>query len=306
MRYRILTSLVAISLMLLLLSCTGKGTEASIETEFKERMVQTSDGTLYARVAGNLGSGNVLIALHGGPGNSSDYMVSLGQLAGEKQAVVIFDQRGTGRSTDLGSDAVNYSFAKYVEDIEAVREAAGADKISLLGHSWGGVLAMRYAASYPQHVLSMVLMGSGAPSLQAALAAQEGKLNRIAQLQEQGLIPKQITGVNDILPAYFSDPRFDRPPELDPLYYKPSVEQSTWSSLGDFDFTAETNRLVLPVLVLYGKDDPFGMLMVNSVISSLSNAETELVLLENCGHYWQECPDQFFPRVKEFLDRQVP
>ena len=98
------TFVIAISFLTLLLSCTGKDTATSIETEFNERYVPTSDGTLYARVAGNLESGNVLIAIHGGPGNSSDYMVSLGQLAGDTLAVVIFDQRGTGRSTDPGSD----------------------------------------------------------------------------------------------------------------------------------------------------------------------------------------------------------
>ena len=61
-----------------------------------ELQVQGSGVTLYVRVAGNAGSGNVLIAIHGGPGMSSDYMASLEQqLAGDELAVVTYDQRGT-------------------------------------------------------------------------------------------------------------------------------------------------------------------------------------------------------------------
>jgi len=65
----------------------------------QDRTVQASGSTLHVRVAGDPGSGNVLIALHGGPGMSSDYMVSLEQLASAQFAVVTYDQRGTGRST---------------------------------------------------------------------------------------------------------------------------------------------------------------------------------------------------------------
>jgi len=84
-------------------------------------------------------------------------------------------------------------------------------------------------------------------------------------------------------------------------FYNGAVEQYTWTALGNFDFTAETKKLALPVLVLYGKDDPFGMRMVETVVSSLSSADVEFVLLEKCGHYWHECPDQFFPSVRDYL-----
>jgi pimeloyl-ACP methyl ester carboxylesterase len=272
-----------------------------MEYDIQELNVQTPEVSLYTRVAGNLRSGNVLIAIHGGPGNSSDYMVSLGRLAGDDLAVVIYDQRGTGSSTSPGNEPANYTLLKYVEDLEAVRAAAGIEHAYIMGHSWGGVVAQRYATIYPQRVRAMILMGSGAPSMQAALAAQQPKLQRITSLQEKGIIPKNISGVRDILPAYFSDPHFEMPPEMNPLFYNGVVEQLTWQALGDFDFTAETKKLALPVLVLYGKDDPFGMPMVDAVISSLSNADIRLVLLEKCGHYWHECPDPFYEQVRDYL-----
>jgi len=302
MTHKFLSFLVVMGFLFLMVSCKKEKTTMVKNTVFQDLNVHTPEVTLYARVAGNLQSGNALIAIHGGPGNSSDYMVSLGRLAGDDLAVVIYDQRGTGSSTSPGNEPANYTLLKYVEDLEAVRAAAGIEHAYIMGHSWGGVVAQRYATIYPQRVRAMILMGSGVPSMQAALAAQQPKLQRIASLQEKGIIPKNISGVRDILPAYFSDPHFEMPLEMNPLFYNGVVEQLTWQALGDFDFTAETIKLALPVLVLYGKDDPFGMPMVDAVISSLSNADVRLVLLEKCGHYWHECPDPFFQQVRDYLE----
>jgi pimeloyl-ACP methyl ester carboxylesterase len=90
-------------------SCKKERTTMVKETVFHELNVQTSEVTLYVRVAGNLQSGNVLIAINEGSGNLSDYMVSPKRLAGDDLAVVICDQRGTGRSTNPGDDASCYT-----------------------------------------------------------------------------------------------------------------------------------------------------------------------------------------------------
>jgi C-terminal peptidase prc len=268
----------------------------------REMEAQVHDATLHVRVAGNPDSGNVLIAIHGGPGMSSDYMINLEQLAGPELAVVTYDQRGVGRSTSPPGDASNYSLLKYVEDLESVRQVVGAESVHLLGHSWGGVVALRYVTVHPQRVRSLVLMGSGAPGAEAMRAAQANKAQRVVALQQQGLIPNRPTSVRDILPAYFSDPRFEMPDELQNLYYNGTVEQLTWSAIGDYDFSAEVARLDHLVLVLWGADDPFGRQMAEATVSALSNAAVEFVVLEKCGHFWHECPAQFYSRVRAFLE----
>jgi proline iminopeptidase len=257
--------------------------------------------TLYVRVAGNPRSGDVLVATHGGPGMSSDYMAGLERLAGPDLAVVRYDQRGTGRSSSPPETSDSYSFEHYVADLEAVRERVGAEQVHLFGHSWGGVLAMRYATAHPERVRSIALMGSGAPSIAAALAGQENRVQRIAALQQEGLIPAQVASVVDILPSYFSDPRFEMPDELRHASYNPVVERLTWSALGEYDFTAEAALLEQPVLVLWGEDDPFGVQMAEATVAALSNARVEFVLLEGCGHFWHECPDAFYAHLSEFL-----
>lgn len=233
-----------------------------------------------------------------GPGLSSSYMVSLEQLASQDFAVVTYDQRGTGRSGDPSN---GYSLLSYVADLEAVRKAMGAERIYLMGHSWGGLVSMRYATVYPERVKSIILMGSGPPSWQAVREGQTNKAQRILQLQQQGIIPEKLSALAEILPVYFSDPSFELPNELKNLDYNGTVEQLTWSAVGEYDITTEVAKLDHPVLMLWGEDDPFGLPMAEATKTALSAAEVEFVVLTQCGHFWQECPDEFFSRVRAFL-----
>ena len=227
----------------------------SKESEYQELNVQTPEVTLYVRVAGNLQSGNVLIAINGGPGLSSHYMLNLEDLAGENFAVVTYDQRGVSRSSAPPMDPSNYTFAKYVDDLEAVRKAVGVEKVHLFGHSWGGLVAMRYAAIYPEQVRSIVLMGSASPAWKELASGFARFEERVKSLQAQGIIPQDLTpkdGQDDpTLRAFFSDPNFyfspdDRggPPEFSPV-----ASQMTWAAIQGYDLTNEVAQLQHPVLV---------------------------------------------------------
>jgi len=307
MKKKLLISVLALTL--LLTSCgqpaappASKPTPTTALAQ--ELKVQADDVTLHVRIAGDPKAGDVLIATHGGPGNSSDYMLSLEQLASAELAVVNYDQRGTGQSTEPSK---GYAMCNYVADLEAVRQAVGAEaagaskSVHLFGHSWGGLVALRYAAAHPQRVSSIILMGSGVLTPEAAQAGQRNKAQRIAALQEQGIIPETLTSLADILPAYFSDTSFDMPDELKNMHYNPTVEQMTWAALGNYDFAAGLDRLAHPVLVLWDEDDPFDMAYVEATKRALSAATVEIVVLEKCGHYWNECPAEFFSHVRAFL-----
>jgi len=260
--------------------------------------------TLHVRIAGNAKAGDVLIAINGGPGQSSRYMLSLEQLASADFAVVTYDQRGTGRSA---APSDGYGLLKYVADLEAVRMAVGAEKVNVLGHSWGGIVAMRYATVHPQRVRSIILMGSGPPSRRIAQVSQANLRQRIGQLQRQGIIPSELPTnpsevLKSILPAYFSDPRFRIPDELKETPYNVTAYEQTLSTLGDWDFTAELAKLDHQVLMLWGEDDPFGLPMVEATRDALSGAEVKLEILKGCGHYWHENPGDFYSHVRAFLE----
>ncbi len=287
--------------------------EDSDTTEVPQELeVQADDVTLYVRIAGDPRSGNALIANHGGPGMTSHYMVSLEQLASTEFAVVTYDQRGMGRST-MPPDDASYGLLNYVADLEAVRKAVGVEKVHILGHSWGGLVAMRYATVHPQKVRSIILVNSGPPNWQAMQVAQANFNQRIAELQQQGVIPEELpTTVSERMEAigvaYYADPGFEMPDELmntfqsmDPDTFE-TVNRLTWTAVGNYDFTAELAGLNHPVLMLYGANDPFGLSMAETTRAALSSARVEFVTLEGCGHFWQECPDEFFTHVRAFLE----
>jgi pimeloyl-ACP methyl ester carboxylesterase len=149
-------------------------------------------------------------------------------------------------------------------------------------------------------------MGSGPPTRQAAQSGQARLGERLALLQKNGIIPETLPQESEsfleaILPAYFSDPKFDIPAEIRESSFNQEVYQQTESALGNWDFSQEVSKLTHPVLLFWGKDDPFGMPMAEAVKDSLSSAQVTFVILESCGHYWQECPDTFFSRIRAFL-----
>lgn len=145
--------------------------------------------------------------------NSSVDMTSLDKLAGSDFAVVTYDQRGMARSTSPTPHPSSYDLMKYVEDLEAVRKVLHAEKIHLFGHSWGGIVAMRYATVYPERVESMILIGSGPPTWEGLLTAAYGIMLRIQELEEKDIIPKDLPPDSPErqeanFRAYFSDPTF--------------------------------------------------------------------------------------------------
>ena len=137
----------------------------------------TVDGVgLWYRVAGKA-DGTPLVFLHGGPGEGSQAFQAIGGPALEKsQRLVYLDQRGAGRS-DRPKDAKYYTIPILVEDVEALRRHLGVEKIALLGHSFGTILALEYAARYPEHVAAVVL-AAAVPDFPAAIALHCDRLEK--------------------------------------------------------------------------------------------------------------------------------
>lgn len=130
--------------------------------------VTGADGfTLHTVVSGS--GDRVLLGLHGGPGgDGGDYLKPLHRLTSSSRKVVTFDQLGTGQS-DVPPEDYAWTLAAAVADVEAVRRASGADRIDLLGHSWGGMLALQYALDHPDRVGRLVLSNTTASTARITL-----------------------------------------------------------------------------------------------------------------------------------------
>ncbi|MDW2716308.1 alpha/beta fold hydrolase [Klebsiella pasteurii] len=112
----------------------------------------------YNVVAYQFGDGEeTVLCLNGGPGLPCDYLReahSCLKLHGYR--VIAFDQLGTGKS-DRPDDASLWTMARYVREVETVRQALGLGKVHLLGHSWGGWLAIEVALHHPGAIRSLIL-----------------------------------------------------------------------------------------------------------------------------------------------------
>jgi proline-specific peptidase len=126
-----------------------------------EGEMQGPNGSVYHRIYGKPGRIPVIV-VHGGPAAGHAYMRPYAALATDRE-VVLYDQSGSGLSSRL-RDLSAYSVDRYVAELDALRQHMAFEKMCLIGHGWGGMLALAYARDHGDHVASLVL-ASTAPAM---------------------------------------------------------------------------------------------------------------------------------------------
>jgi pimeloyl-ACP methyl ester carboxylesterase len=136
-----------------------------------------ADGTRLAYH--QVGEGDPLICVPGGPMQASAYLGDLGGLSAHR-SLVLLDLRGTGESA-VPADPTSYRCDRLVDDVEALRLHLGLDRIDLLGHSAGAALALLYAAQHPDRVGRLALLN---PSPRAVgLEITDADRRQVAELR---------------------------------------------------------------------------------------------------------------------------
>ena len=133
-----------------------------------------------------IGHGPPLMIVHGGPGASHDYFLPYLLPLARQNRLIFIDERGSGRSEKL-DDPSGYTVENMVEDVEAVRQELGLGKVSLLGHSYGGVLAQAYALKYQQNLTHLIL---------ASTFASTSGINEVFVLMKQRMSPEVRDRIN--------------------------------------------------------------------------------------------------------------
>lgn len=253
----------------------------------------------------------VVVLVHGGPSLSHHYMEGLELLASDRLQVVSYDQRGTG---DSGEDpAGGVGLEQQVADLEAIRTRLGRDRVHLLGHSWGGLVAMAYAAAHASRLASLILVDSIPPTSEGLQAAHRRFLARQRELVRQGVVARRLPAVTgddcrprflSLLPVYFADPARPATDEILRTSCRERVGQRIWDATLPYDLREGLCRLALPCLILQGSRDPFGLDMVQEIRLALGGSNPQVSILPECGHFpWIERPDLFFPLVGDWLAR---
>ena len=143
----------------------------------REGHVEVEGGRVWYRIVGE-GPKVPLLTLHGGPGCPHDYLLPLAAL-GDERPVIFFDQLGCGKS-DRPTDSGLWRIDRFVRELATLRAALGLDRIHLLGHSWGTMLATDYALARPEGLISLILASPAIsmPRWAADLAAYRARLPR--------------------------------------------------------------------------------------------------------------------------------
>jgi pimeloyl-ACP methyl ester carboxylesterase len=273
-----------------------------------EGLVRVGGVDLFVRTVGTTTrSPAVLVAVHGRPGLSHESLRSLETLASANLAVVNYDQRGVGRST--GEVDPVRAFEESVEDLDAVRAALGSDRIHVVGHFCGGLLAALYAARYPARAASLTLVDSIPPTAPELALALRRKDARLAEYQRRGLVPGDLPTFEDdptgrLLsewPIYFVDPRHPGAWTLGGARFRPETAFNVCSSLRSYDFRTELASISTPTLHV-ATAVPYGYDMSDGMAAVMNLAPSRRVLLTTAGHLpFVENPGPLLAQLAEFI-----
>jgi proline iminopeptidase len=233
---------------------------------------------------------------------------------------VTFDQRGVGGSTCAG----DYRVEDYLADIDAVRVHLGVDRVHLLGHSWGGLLAQLYLSRHPGRVASLCLLNSAAgvgrqwtQTEREVLAynrrrAGTGGFAALGTWAAMAWLPGPVGAhaarrvFARVWRNYFPDG--DTAPAADPSWLRgvnPVAARRTARSVKALPASSldGLGNDALPVLSLYGDSDIYGP-SAGHVAARFPTARH--VLLPGCGHLpWLQAPRDFRDAITRFYDAAI-
>lgn len=276
-------------------------------------LMEINDTRLFVKTAG---SGEPVIIIHGGPVLDHSYLFPHFKPLMDEYRLIFYDQRLSGRSS-ADADSIDIRLSTFIEDIESLRAKLNLEKVHILGHSWGGLLAMKYAIKYPSHIKKLMLINSMAPTSElwkkeeAILAASSTEAD---SLQRQEIIQSELFNENPpqaiekLLELSFKK-QFYNPEKADLLdLYVPEdyMARSRLFSylmvdISSYDLRNELQKMTVPTLIVYGSAEPAADIsgpVLNRLIPNSS-----YTIIEKSGHFpFIEQPEKFRQTIISFLN----
>jgi len=261
-----------------------------------------------------------LLVLHGGPGAHHDYLLPQMLHLAKRYNVIFYDQRAGGKSKS--DEREHITWKTHVMDLHAIIREFAIPSPSIVGYSFGGMLAVLYTLEAQKHdsmksPSRLALIDCAPLRMEFRKAFEAEFLKRqngmhIRRLREE----LAASGLRESDPAeyrqrtfelavapYFSDPA--KAKNLTPFRVTGRVQTSVWDSLGsDYDLIGQLEPMGIPTMFIHGRDDP---IPVASSIEGSKAMGGELVLLDDCGHVpYVEQPGQLFGALDGFLAATDP
>jgi len=277
------------------------------------RRFASYDGTeLGYRV---LGEGPPLVCLPGGPGRAAEYLGDLGGL-GRSRRLILLDPRGVGLSADP-ADPETFRVDRLVNDVESLRAHLGPDRMDLLAHSAGAVLATLYAAAHPESLSSLILITPGL----AAVGVDDTEERFRAALGRRAAEPWYPAALAALEKIIAGDQSMEAFRASRPFYYgrwdnaarahatAGVTERHMTARQGFFAGAvfdppatrAALKKLTAPVLLYAGERDPIVTPEAVQEAAPLFN-DAAVVVQPGAAHFpWIDDPEAFAAAIRSFL-----
>ena len=276
-------------------------------------VVTTPEGEIHGRRFD--GDGPPAVLLHGGPGMSASYLDPLAQLLAGVFSPILYQQRGLLPTTIDEPFTVETNVA----DAEAVIDAAAGGRAWIVGHSWGGHLALHLLVSSPERIAGAIIvdplgahlevMEEFGKRLEAPLTDEErARFEEIEAREEAGTstAEESMEALRMVWPSYFADP-----PTAPPMPDIELVVPAFAGTMASVNAHAEAETLVrglpavpaeIPVLFVHGAASPMPVRASTETAKLIPHAEVEVI--EGAGHFiWHERPDEVRDVVRAFVAR---
>lgn len=264
----------------------------------REGVVPVRNAELFYR---EIGQGRPVIVIHGGPDFDHTYLLPDMDRLSDSYRLIYYDQRGRGKSrAELRLKEI--SIEQYVEDLDGLQNHLQLESVAILGHSWGGHVAMQYAIQYPARVSHMVLMNTAPASHEDYLLLRQKRLERTAIHAERLKALTSSTefkaGDPETVTEYYRvifSTTIKRPEHLERLNLRWAREDILrgrviedrlaeglyWSE--GFTIVPELKRLRNPTFVIHGDHDFIPVQCAAHVAEAIPGAR--LAVLSDCGHF---------------------
>jgi proline iminopeptidase len=275
-------------------------------------MIATPEVDLAYETYGTPGPATPVIVANGGPGLSHVYMLQndVWTRLSHNRQIVFYDQRGTGKSKNVKPDAA-WGMDAQVADMEAVRAKFGFQKFNLIGDSYGGLLAMAYAAAHPEHIAKLILSDSAAPAWKDIVRVLPDVfpdvLEQIAAREKSGAGSPNAAEqrIRDhFLMLFYSEANRDAYlAGVKDLESVPQVSAAVQKATKTLDLTPELPKFKFPTMVITGRFD-MNVTPVTAWNIYKAIPGAKFVVFEKSGHLPSyEEPDRYVQVVEEFLSQ---
>jgi len=268
-----------------------------------------------------VGEGETFVVLHGGPGMYHDELYPFFLDFAKSHRVIFYDQRGNGRSHMDSIDSSNFNVELLVDDLDQLRQAFGIEKLNLIGHSWGGLLAMYYSVEHPDKVKRLITVSSAPVNTELLIQCYENQVGMFSEEEWKAL--QQLYESSGFL-AGDPDVHNEAMRMSEGVLFYDQSKIGEYMAVAAFDSVTAGNAVVLndlardiklsihvqdrlsriqcPTLVIHSQQDFIVPAAPQLAVELIPNSE--LVFLEGSGHYPHiEVPEALFGAIESFIER---